>query len=107
MRTVLFDLTILATETKVRGIGRYLSELARALGKLTAGSSTMRVRFLERADWAGDGSVSDDAEKAISRLVERPWRIIYRVEGKRVLVLAVLDSHRDLQALLLERLVRS
>ncbi|MDG6348924.1 type II toxin-antitoxin system RelE/ParE family toxin [Luteimonas sp. 8-5] len=40
-------------------------------------------------------------------LVERPWRIIYRVEGKRVLVLAVLDSHRDLQALLLERLVRS
>jgi glycosyltransferase involved in cell wall biosynthesis len=74
VRTVLFDLTILATETKVRGIGRYLSELARALGKATAGSKEMRVRFLERADWAGEGSVSDDAEKAISRLVERPWR---------------------------------
>jgi plasmid stabilization system protein ParE len=40
-------------------------------------------------------------------LVERPWRIVYRIEGDRVLVLAVLDSHRDLQTLLLERLVRS
>lgn len=40
-------------------------------------------------------------------LVERPWRIVYRVEGERVFVMAVLDSHRDLQTLLLERLVRS
>jgi glycosyltransferase involved in cell wall biosynthesis len=75
VRTVLFDLTILATETKVRGIGRYLSELARALGKATRGSNAMRVRFLERADWAGDGCISDDAEAAIERLVERPWRV--------------------------------
>jgi glycosyltransferase involved in cell wall biosynthesis len=74
VRTVLFDLTILATETKVRGIGRYLSELARALGKATAGSKAMRVRFLVRAGWAGAGSVSDDAETAIERLVEQPWR---------------------------------
>ena len=74
MRTILFDLTILATETKVRGIGRYLSELARALGKATAGSQALRVRFLERADWTGEGVVSDDAETAIARLVEREWR---------------------------------
>jgi glycosyltransferase involved in cell wall biosynthesis len=74
VRTVLFDLTILATETKVRGIGRYLSELARALGKATRGSKAMRVRFLVRAGWAGEGSVSDDAEAAIERLVEQPWR---------------------------------
>ena len=40
-------------------------------------------------------------------LIERPWRIVYRVEGGRVLVLAVLDARRDLQTLLLERLVRS
>ena len=40
-------------------------------------------------------------------LIERPWRIVYRVEGERVLVLAVLDARRDLQTLLLERLVRS
>src|SRR3954463_1564284 len=28
---------------------------------------------------------------------ERPWRILYRIDGQRVLVLAVLDSRRDLQ----------
>jgi plasmid stabilization system protein ParE len=40
-------------------------------------------------------------------LLERPWRIVYRIEAGRVLVLAVLDTRRDLQSLLLERLIRS
>ena len=74
LRTVLFDLTILATETKVRGIGRYLSELARALDKATARSNALRMCYLERADWAGAGVVCDDAESAIERLVEEPRR---------------------------------
>lgn len=39
-------------------------------------------------------------------LIERPWRIVYRTDSKRVLVMAVLDSRRDLQSLLLERLIR-
>lgn len=32
------------------------------------------------------------------------WRIIYRVEAQRVMVMAVLDSRRDLQVVLLNRL---
>jgi hypothetical protein len=40
-------------------------------------------------------------------LMERPWRIVYRIGASHVLVLAVLDSRRDLQSLLLERLIRS
>ena len=39
-------------------------------------------------------------------LISAPWRIIYRVESQRVLVMAVLDSRRDLQAVLLGRLAR-
>jgi toxin ParE1/3/4 len=39
-------------------------------------------------------------------LIERPWRIIYRIEPDQVIVLAVLDGRRDLGSLLLERLVR-
>jgi toxin ParE1/3/4 len=39
-------------------------------------------------------------------LVIRPWRIIYRREEHTVFVLAVLDSRRDLEGLLIERLVR-
>jgi plasmid stabilization system protein ParE len=40
-------------------------------------------------------------------LIERPWRIVYRIETTDVLVLAVLDGRRDLGSLLLERLLRS
>jgi plasmid stabilization system protein ParE len=39
-------------------------------------------------------------------LVSPPHRIIYRVHGSRVLVLAVLDARRSLEDLLLDRLIR-
>jgi addiction module RelE/StbE family toxin len=37
-------------------------------------------------------------------VISAPWRIIYRVANKQVLVMAVLDSRRDLQTILLNRL---
>jgi plasmid stabilization system protein ParE len=37
-------------------------------------------------------------------IISAPWRIVYRIEGQRVLVMAVLDSCRDLQVVLLNRL---
>ena len=40
-------------------------------------------------------------------LVVKPYRIIYRVAEKEVYVLAVFDGRRDLEDVLLERLVRS
>jgi plasmid stabilization system protein ParE len=40
-------------------------------------------------------------------LIERPWRIVYRVEPREVFVLAVVDARRRLDELLLERLVRA
>lgn len=40
-------------------------------------------------------------------LIVKPWRILYLIEAEVVHVTAVLDSRRDLQALLLERLARS
>ncbi len=39
-------------------------------------------------------------------LIVRPYRIMYRIDGPTVYVLAILDSRRDLEDLLLERLVR-
>ncbi|MBK5930808.1 type II toxin-antitoxin system RelE/ParE family toxin [Halochromatium salexigens] len=39
-------------------------------------------------------------------LIERPWRLVYRIEGNLVLVMAVFDGRRDLHSVLLERLVR-
>ena len=39
-------------------------------------------------------------------LILRPWRVVYRVEGGTVYIVAVVDSRRDLADLLLERVVR-
>ncbi|MDO8350050.1 MAG: type II toxin-antitoxin system RelE/ParE family toxin [Gallionella sp.] len=39
-------------------------------------------------------------------IISTPWRIVYRMESQRVLVMAVLDSRRDLQLVLLNRLAR-
>jgi plasmid stabilization system protein ParE len=40
-------------------------------------------------------------------ILERPHRIIYRISGYTVLIMAVLDGRRDLETLLLQRLLRS
>lgn len=40
-------------------------------------------------------------------LVIRPYRLVYRIDGDVVTVLAVLDGRRDLEDLVLERLLRS
>jgi len=45
--------------------------------------------------------------RAWRELVVRPYRIVYRIEGDSVTVLAVFDGRRDLEDLLLERLLRS
>lgn len=39
-------------------------------------------------------------------LISAPWRIVYRVDNRQVLIMAVLDSRRDLQTVLLGRLAR-
>jgi toxin ParE1/3/4 len=39
-------------------------------------------------------------------LIVTPHRLIYRIDGSRVLVLGVFDSRRNLEDVLLERLIR-
>ena len=38
--------------------------------------------------------------------VVRPHRLVYRIAGRTVVVLAVFDARRDLEDILLERLIR-
>lgn len=38
-------------------------------------------------------------------LVEPPWRIIYKIEENKVLVLAVIDGRRNVEDILLDRFV--
>lgn len=39
-------------------------------------------------------------------LISAPWRIVYKVASSQVFIMAVLDSRRDLQTVLLNRLAR-
>jgi len=39
-------------------------------------------------------------------LVVSPWRLVYRISAKTVYVLAVLDGRRNIEDVLLDRLVR-
>ena len=70
---------------------------------------------LERAcssliDMPGRGNVPKELERAggagYRELHLRPYRIIYRVLGRRVVIFAVLDGRRDMQTLLRGRLLR-
>ena len=39
-------------------------------------------------------------------LVVSPWRVVYRISGKKVYILAVVDGRRNVEDVLLDRLVR-
>jgi hypothetical protein len=39
-------------------------------------------------------------------LVVSPWRVIYRIEGRMVFVASVLDGRRDVEDILMQRLLR-
>jgi len=38
-------------------------------------------------------------------LIVDPWRIIYRISGKKVYVLSIVDSHQNVEDILLKRLI--
>jgi plasmid stabilization system protein ParE len=71
-------------------------------------------RFRERAafldKFPGRGRIVPELDqhgiRQYRELVMAPWRIVYRVDGAIVYVMAVLDSRRNLEDLLLERLSR-
>ena len=39
-------------------------------------------------------------------LIESPWRIIYKIDENKVDVLSIIDGRRNLQEILLEKLLR-
>ena len=42
----------------------------------------------------------------VREISEKPWRIIYKVNGNRVLVIGVFDARRQLADVILERFLR-
>jgi len=44
--------------------------------------------------------------KDYRQITELPWRIIYRIDGKIVYILAIVDSRRNLQSILVKMLLK-
>ena len=38
-------------------------------------------------------------------MIERPYRLVFRIAGREVVILAILDSRRDLEELLIQRAI--
>jgi toxin ParE1/3/4 len=61
------------------------------------------------ATWPQRGSHPRELEgtgySQYRQLIHNPWRIVYRIEGKRVFVALVADGRRDLRTLLTQRLL--
>lgn len=60
MKTILYDLSPLDTLSRVRGIGRYVRELARGLGRLAKQADDVRIVGLVRVNWDGSYRITHD-----------------------------------------------
>ena len=104
---------------RVRWAEAAVRDLEELIGYVAADSERNALRILERVESRaatleaspGRGRVVPELAhfgmRAWRELVVRPYRIVYRVEGDTVTVLAMLDGRRDLEDLLLERLLRT
>lgn len=67
MPTILLDLSVLSTNARTLGIGRYVADLAKGLERITRGTRT-RVLGLESLSLFGHERVTEDLSGAIERL---------------------------------------
>jgi plasmid stabilization system protein ParE len=89
------------------------------LDYLVQDSLAAATRFLDQVDTAVSrlaslphlGRVVPELERHLvlryREVVLSPWRLIYRVEPDRVYVLAVIDGRRNVEDILLRRLLRT
>lgn len=103
---------VIWTEAATRDLDRIVSHVAadsalnaeRALDKLERAAANL-------ATAAGRGRVVPELQRievtTYRELVVTQWRIVYRPGRSRVHVMAVLDSRRDLELVLLARLLQA
>ena len=99
------------TESAVRdleGIARCIAADSPANAGRLVERLRERTRMLDRLPERGRivPELAAFGIRAYRELVIRPYRVVYRVRDGSVLVLAVFDGRRDLEDVLLDRLVR-
>jgi addiction module RelE/StbE family toxin len=67
-----------------------------------------KIKTLDHFPYRG-GYVPELLEKNIKeyrQLLETPWKIIYKVENEQVTILTIIDSRRNLQDILIKKLIK-
>lgn len=82
--TALLDLSVLATHTNTRGIGRYVYDLARGLAALTKDAGDVRLLGIEALPWSGEPQLTEDVLGAAQRLLSAPERLPHASWAYRV-----------------------
>jgi toxin ParE1/3/4 len=98
-----------AAETDLTGIVEYgatdsPSNASEILENVRKKASSLQL-FPERGRVVPE--LRDQGVLQYRELMVGPWRTIYRISEKRVYVLSALDLRRNVEDLLLERLIRS
>ena len=97
-----------AAEADLEGIHDYIAEV-RATDDAEALLDRIldQIDSLERFPFRGPvpGELSALGETDYRQLLNAPYRIIYRVTDKQVLIMLVADGRRDMRALLQSRLL--
>jgi plasmid stabilization system protein ParE len=97
-----------AARRDLEGIVLFLAERSETAALGVLDRIEARARTLDA--FADRGRVVPELDrlhvKEYRELVVTPYRVVYRISGQRVLVLAVLDARRSLEDILLDRLLR-
>ncbi len=103
---------------RVQWAGAAVRDLEELVGYIAADSPLTAKRVLDKLEKRAGALESSPARGRVvpelahfgirgwRELIVRPYRIIYRIDEDTVHVLAVLNGRRELQDLLLERLIR-
>jgi len=95
-------------EEDLRSIVLYIAEdsptNARAVFEKIKEKASSLTQFPERGRTVPE--LQDQGISLYLELIPAPWRIIYRIEGKKVYILSVLDSRQNVEDILLKRLTK-
>ena len=108
----------MSTEYKVQWTDTAKADLYSIIEYIDSGAPGMKVNVLDKIQLAG-GKLEQNPSRGryvpelreldiyiYRELIIKPWRLIYRYDKQNVYILSVLDERRNLDSLLIERLIR-
>lgn len=92
MARVMLDLSVLSTDSRLRGIGRYVRDLARGLAALPDEERRVSMLGLEHAPWRGAARRTTALVPAVEALDESPLQL-HRRWARRMRLVAPRAAH--------------